>query len=105
MGVNHEPDQSPNHFENCRTFSWIASSIVKAMFWGEVQDTGGTTIARLKIAQRLPESFLCHRKNYDDNTNIKRMNKRLVKKNETREKRKSQTCKVYEVKIDHSHLS
>jgi putative transposase len=33
------------------------------------------------------------------------MNKRLAKKNETKEKRKSQTCKVYEVKIDHSHLS
>ena len=33
------------------------------------------------------------------------MNKRLAKKNETREKRKSQTCKVYEVKIDRSHLS
>ena len=33
------------------------------------------------------------------------MNIRLTKKNETKEKRKSQTCKVYEVKIDHSHLS
>jgi putative transposase len=33
------------------------------------------------------------------------MNKRLTRKNETKEKRKSQTCKVYEVKIDHSHLS
>ena len=33
------------------------------------------------------------------------MNIRLAKKNETKEKRKSQTCKVYEVKIDRSHLS
>src|ERR1700678_3401502 len=33
------------------------------------------------------------------------MNIRIAKKNETKEKRKSQTCKVYEVKIDHSHLS
>lgn len=33
------------------------------------------------------------------------MNKRLAKKNETKEKRKSQTCKVYEVKIDRSRLS
>jgi putative transposase len=33
------------------------------------------------------------------------MNKRLTRKNETKEKRKSQTCKVYEVKIDCSHLS
>lgn len=33
------------------------------------------------------------------------MNKRLVRKNETKEKRKSQACKVYEVKIDRSHLS
>jgi putative transposase len=33
------------------------------------------------------------------------MNKRLTRKNETKEKRKSQTCKVYEVKIDRSHLS
>jgi putative transposase len=33
------------------------------------------------------------------------MNIRLTKKNETKEKRKSQTCKVYEVKIDRSHLS
>jgi putative transposase len=33
------------------------------------------------------------------------MNKRITKKNETKEKRKSQTCKVYEIKIDRSHLS
>ena len=33
------------------------------------------------------------------------MNKRIETRNLTREKRKSQTCKVYEVKIDHSHIS
>jgi len=33
------------------------------------------------------------------------MNKRLTRKNETKERRKSQTCKVYEAKIDRSHLS
>ena len=33
------------------------------------------------------------------------MNHRIVKKNETKKRRKSQVCKVYEVKIDRSHLS